>query len=387
MSREIYERKLGPARDFVYNNTEQRGILRQWAIAIGTDPIAAYALTVPQLTNLYHERGPGATAEKPNPYEIPRPGRPWGSAAPSPAVEDAAALTKRIVDAMYASNMIGMDALRQTVREEIPTSDALRALAQEVYDALPPRRLEVSSANGIARMDGAIHHMTELVISIAALGHPIMLVGPAGCGKTTIGEHVARALNLPFFITSTVIDTHELMGFIDGHGTYHSTPFRQAFEHGGVWVADEIDAWDAAALLTANSALANGFATFPDAQTPVARHAQFRMVATANTFGHGADRIYVGRNELDAASLDRFATINIDYDIELERRFAGGQADWLHYVWKMRERVNEKKIRHVVSSRAIIMGGAALSAGIPLDVVRELYLFKGMSKTDREKVK
>ena len=28
-------------------------------------------------------------------------------------------------------------------------------------------------------------------------------------------------------------------------------------------VADEIDAWDVAALLAANSALANGFCTFP----------------------------------------------------------------------------------------------------------------------------
>jgi hypothetical protein len=276
MDREILERQLGPAKDFVYSRTEQRGLLRNWAIAIGTDPIAVHSLTVPQLVNLYHERGPSDKPQQ-TPFVLG-----WDLARPEPgtahvpyAVQDAADLTTRIVQAMYAGNMIGIDALRQTVREEIPTSEALRAMAQEVYDALPPRRLEVASANGVARLDGAIHHMTELVIRIAALAHPIMLVGPAGCGKTTIGEHTARALSLPFYITSTVIDTHELMGFIDGHGTYHSTPFRQAFEHGGVWVADEIDAWDAAALLTANSALANGFATFPDRQTPVQRHTNF----------------------------------------------------------------------------------------------------------------
>jgi cobaltochelatase CobS len=192
---------------------------------------------------------------------------------------------------------------------------------------------------------------------------------------------------LPFYITSTVIDTHELMGFVDGHGVYHRTPFREAYENGGVWVADEIDAWDAAALLTANSALANGIATFPDSHTPVKRHPDFRMIATANTFGHGADRVYIGRNELDAASLDRFAVIAIDYDTTLEQALSNGNPLWLNRVWQVREQVQSRNIRHVVSTRAIINGSIALSVGIPQREVEEMYLFKGMSKSDREKIR
>jgi hypothetical protein len=232
----------------------------------------------------------------------------------------------------------------------------------------------------------ATHYRTDLVIQIAALGHPILLVGPAGCGKTTIGEHASNALRLPFYITNTINDTHELMGFVDGHGKYHATPFRHAFEHGGVWVADEIDAWDASALLAANSALANGYASFPDRPERVHRHDDFRMVATANTYGTGADRVYVGRNELDAASLDRFATIDVDYDLTLERLFAGGSDAWLERVWHVRKLVQDKRIRHVVSSRAITMGGAALRAGLSWSDTEALYLFKGMSAKDRAKV-
>jgi hypothetical protein len=230
------------------------------------------------------------------------------------------------------------------------------------------------------------HHMAATVATIASLGHPVMLVGPAGCGKTTIAEHTAATLNLPFHITNAINDTHELMGFIDGYGKYHDTPFRRAFEHGGVWIADEIDAWDASALLSANSALANGFASFPDVVGVIRRHTDFRMVGTANTFGTGSDRIYVGRNELDGASLDRFAMIEVDYDKDLERKLSNGNERWLKRVWKAREKVMQNKIRHVVSTRAITMGSAALQAGLTLEQVDEYYLFKGMSERDRGRI-
>jgi len=231
-----------------------------------------------------------------------------------------------------------------------PDEELVRYLArkecQAMIDNVPARKLEISSPQGTVIIDGPVHYRTPLVIKIAALGHPIMMVGPAGCGKTTIGEHVPKALQLALFITSTINDTHELLGFVDGHGKYHGTPFRNAFEHGGVWIADEIDAWDASALLAANSALANGFVTFPDNHAPITRHPDFRMVATANTFGTGADRVYVGRNELDAASLDRFALIEVDYDLDLERLFAGQNDRWLERVWEVRKAVNKNKIRH-----------------------------------------
>lgn len=169
-------------------------------------------------------------------------------------------------------------------------------------------------------------------------------------------------------------------------GKYHTTPFRKAFEYGGVWVADEIDAWDASAMLAANSALANGYSTFPDVETPILKHPDFRMIATANTFGSGADRVYVGRNELDAATLDRFAVVEINYDLTLEQMFSRKNSNWLNYVWQIRKKIEEKKIRHVVSSRAISMGATALEAGLKWDEVKEIYLLKGMSENDRKKL-
>lgn len=367
-TRDILEQKLGPASDFIISH-HNIADLRQWAILLGENPVDISVMTRAALANLYHEKGPGGSSD----------------ARPSQVQLDAADLISRVVQAI-GEGVTSMTALRSIIREEIPTVDMLQTLAQQVYDALPPRRLDVTTNAGTVQLSGPMHYRTADVIRVAALGHHIMLVGPAGCGKTTIGEHVARALQFPFYITSTVMDTHELLGFVDGHGNYKLTAFRQAYETGGVWVADEIDAWDAAALLTANSALANGFITFPDSPVAVRRHPNFRMIATANTFGHGADRIYIGRNELDAASLDRFATITVDYDTNLEQMLCGGNPSWLHRVWKVRKAVEDKRIRHVVSTRAIIFGSQALQVGIPQVEVESMYLFKGMNESDREKV-
>lgn len=382
---------LGDAASF-FITSENRSTVRKWATAIGIPSVKAYAMSNVELANLYHTNGRGATGETALPMirtDIPLPSLPPVMPAPSVEQQNAAEQLVALIRGLGTSGPIDAEQVRGIVGEAVAAHRA--EVADMIATAMVPQevihKIEVTTPAGTNVIVGRVHYMTETVIKVSSLGHHIMLVGPAGCGKTTIGDHVAKALGLSFYITSTVIDTHELTGFVDGYGNYHTTPFREAFQNGGVWIADEIDAWDAAALLTANAALANGVATFPDSATPIARHPNFRMIATANTFGHGADRVYIGRNELDAASLDRFATISIDYDLDLERNFAGGSVTaWLDRVWDVRKAVAEKNIRHVVSSRAIIMGSTALAAGIPQTMVEDMYLFKGMSKTDRAKI-
>ena len=360
---------LGEPSEFIITGNNSH-LVRKWAIASGYDPIKVNVMRGVDLANLYHESGKKSNGV---PFEL------------------AADMFVKIMEAVKAPGF-NVDHMRQIAEMQFNDqfnnwSDIIANEIERRVAELPPKYIEIKTPDNVTILDGTVHYRTELVIRTAALNHPIMMVGPAGCGKTTIGQHVATALALPFYITSTINDTHELTGFVDGYGKYHTTPFRQAFEHGGVWVADEIDAWDASALLAANSALANGYSVFPDRPNPTMRHNDFRIVATANTFGSGADRVYVGRNELDAASLDRFAVIEVDYDLNLERMFARGNTQWLEHVWKIRKRVNEKRIRHVVSSRAITMGAMAIAAGTKYEDVEEMYLFKGMSSNDREKIK
>ncbi|RUW55613.1 AAA family ATPase [Mesorhizobium sp. M1A.F.Ca.ET.072.01.1.1] len=355
---EKLENALGDPATFIVS-TENISLLREWAKAVGKNPVDVAVMTPVQLANLYHARAGNDNS-----------------------------LNEMFVRIMRAVQVPGWNTeiIRLLCKEEIDNLHIETVAERVARLVMIPRRIEISSPTGSTVLNGPVHYMTEKIIKIASRGHPIMMVGPAGCGKTSIGRSVATALNLPFYITSTINEEHHLTGFIDGYGHYHRTPFRNAFEGGGVWVADEIDAWDASALLAANAALANGFAVFPDNPAPVNRHPDFRMVATANTYGSGADRIYIGRNELDAASLDRFATLNVDYDLTLEQLLSNGNQRWLERVWGVRKKVNEKKIRHVVSTRAIIFGADALAHNVATwDECEDIYLFKGMSKSDREK--
>lgn len=369
------EAKLGKPHEYVVN-PDHAGLLRKWAVIKGHGPLVVYNMKLADLVNLYTASNEGK-----------------GESLTAETIKDLS--VKLFVEIMQFVSVPGfnVETTRQVTREELlpalqseVIAPVFMAAARKAFAELPARKLEVFGPTGTGTIDGVVHKSTELVLRVVSLGHSVMMVGPAGSGKTTIGEHVAKALNLPFYITNAIQETHQLSGFVDGYGKYHATPFRHAFEYGGVWVADEIDAWDAGALLAANSALANGYMSFPDVAQPVKRHPFFRMIATANTFGTGADRVYIGRNQLDAASLDRFAMITVDYDENLERMFAGGNDAWLHYVHKIRRVIQKLKIRHVVSSRAVAMGAAALRAGLTNSQVEQIYLFKGMSESDRKKI-
>lgn len=377
MTRHEAEALIGPASSLIITSAN-RALLRKWATALGMKSADAYALSNVQLANLYHEHAGTGTAPVAVSAPVAAPVAPV--AAPSTVDEAGKALANLIAALAGGNALLDASKVQEIVAPMI--ADAIAAIPTPEARTV----LEIRSPDAVHVLDGRVHKIVPTVIKVASLNHDVMLVGPAAAGKTTIGKQVAAALGFDFFITSTVFDTHELMGFVDGMGAYHSTAFRHAFQNGGVWVADEIDAWDAAALLAANSALANGYATFPDSQNPVSRHPNFRVLATANTFGHGADRVYVGRNELDAASLDRFAVIAMDYDTDLELQYAAGNIDWFQRVVDVRHQVRKLNIRHVVSSRAIIKGVAALAAGIDQQEVEEMYVFKGMSKADRAKI-
>ncbi|MDE2097924.1 MAG: AAA family ATPase [Patescibacteria group bacterium] len=219
-----------------------------------------------------------------------------------------------------------------------------------------------------------IHQDFKKILTALTCGN-VALIGPAGSGKTTISEICAKALNVPFYFTGAISSEYKLTGFIDAHGKYIRTAFREAFEHGGVFLFDEIDASSPGAVLAFNAALANGYADFPDKGIP--KHKDFYCIAAANTFWTGADRVYVGRNQLDGATLDRFIFIELGYDENLERRLSGNSR-WVDYVQRVRRKAKELKLRHVISPRASIMGSKLLAQGVHYKDVQNMVLFKGL---------
>lgn len=226
--------------------------------------------------------------------------------------------------------------------------------------------------------DEARHYLFADILAAVNQNLPAALIGPAGSGKSTIAEQVAEALDIkPFFLQNAVGGTHELTGFNDAHGRYITTAFRQAFEFGGTLFLDEMDASDASALKWMNTAIANGYAMFPDKPERLLRHLKFRIIAAANTFGNGADRIYVGANQIDASTLDRFVFFYFDYDEKLEQALSGN-IKWAERVQVLRKAAQTEKARVVISPRASINGAKLLAIGWAQEKVEDSVIWKGM---------
>lgn len=165
---------------------------------------------------------------------------------------------------------------------------------------------------------GKQHNKLAQVLRYVQIRQSLYLYGPAGTGKTKLAEIAANAIGLPFYPLSVCGQTtkSDLLGYTTANGSYIETIFRTAYENGGVFLLDEIDNGNPNVTAVLNSALANGVCTFPD--KVVKRHVDFICIAAANTFGTGATAEHIGRNPIDAATLDRFKQIFVDYDEELE---------------------------------------------------------------------
>lgn len=211
--------------------------------------------------------------------------------------------------------------------------------------------LKVVTDNGDNLVKGVRHMQLPSLINMVGAGLNVMLTGSAGSGKTHAATQVAEALGLKFYALSVGAQTSksDIVGFIDAGGTYRTTTFRQAYEKGGVFVMDEIDAGNSNVLIQINSALSNGICSFPDKQ--VKAHKDFHFIATANTYGKGESMKYVGRNRLDAATLDRFTIIHWLIDERVERAIAGNDTAMYKAITAARSYCERSEIDAMITPR------------------------------------
>jgi cobaltochelatase CobS len=259
-------------------------------------------------------------------------------------------------------------------------------IRDELLDYHAYGKIELKKGDTVVTLDPAPRHylFPEILQSVDA-NIPSALIGPAGSGKSTVVQQIADALKLPYYLQNSVSGTHELAGYMDAHGRYNTTAFRTAFEQGGVILVDEVDTSDAGALKWLNTALANGHAMFPDKAEPVSRHQDFRILIAANTFGTGADRLYVGANQLDASTLDRFVFFDFGYDEQLEILLSNNR-QWAERVQLLRAAAGKEKARVVISPRATIHGAKLLFLGWSQDTVEDRLVWKGMDKELKDRI-
>lgn len=280
--------------------------------------------------------------------------------------------------------------------------ESLRARLTQI-EAATPRRVEIVIGDREPiEVEGLAHPALEEVAELVEAGEPVFLPGPSGCGKSHLAQQVAEALGYRFAsisCTAGMSESHLLGRSLPtgeaGQFTYCGTPFLDSYEHGGLFLFDEIDAADPNVLLVINSALANGFLNVParHEQPTATRHPEFRCIAAANTFGKGADRQYCGRNPIDEATLDRFriGTVPVTYEKALESQLwdahaAAGCESILETLWRYRDAIALNRLERNVSTRFLIAAAKATARGKDLAYV-ESKLFAGWREDEVRKVK
>jgi cobaltochelatase CobS len=300
---------------------------------------------------------------------------------PAPAAKPDASAALAALQALL-SPTVDEETVRQIVMAEV----------KKAMDDSPVVRIEVVRPDGSAhKVEGHTRPEFKDILLSASCGLNILLVGPAGCGKTHLGLQVAEALGRPFASVSCTAGMSEsaLQGWlipVEGYG-YLPADFVKMYEQGGVFLFDELDGADSNTLLFLNQALANGSFFLPirkDASL-VKRHPDFVCMAAANTFGTGSNQTYAGRERLDESTLDRFraGTVLLDYDQSFERKVVA--PDLLAWGWAVRKRITEARLHRVMSTRFLLDATKLLKAGKSVKAIQDTY-FVGWKSDERSKV-
>jgi hypothetical protein len=228
---------------------------------------------------------------------------------------------------------------------------------------------------------GLVHKQFDIILKMTssrvASGHPVpvWLDGPPGGGKSHIMEQLAEALELePHILAIGPSDTKSAIVGSVATGNFRPGIAYKPYKDGGVLGIDEIAAGDPGVLVSLNSLVANQAYRFPNGEL-VRKHPNLHVIAADNTRGHGNVKGMI-RNRLDAATLDRFAFLRVDYDERLEAALCGNAA-WAAYVKRVRDYIAANSSESVyITPRASINGAALLAGGLDPAIVADSTVFK-----------
>ncbi len=280
---------------------------------------------------------------------------------------------------------------------------AIKAAIKAVEPAAPTVvRHEFKVGEAINATEDLMHRQIPQVIAWLTADVPVWLWGSAGGSKTHSARQIAGLMGLPFYCApiDETITVGKLIGYRNvTNGEFVEGLVYKAFKFGGVLLLDEGD-MNATALAAGNSMMSNNHYTFPNGEE-VTRHKNFRLILGGNTKGTGAVAGYTARVRLDAATLDRFAVIKMEYDNGLEIALCCGGPNtsvpwtkgkpaseplcrrYVEWIQKVRSKVGESVL---ISPRASYLGVRALRVGITPAEVAEALVFKLVTDDTRRRI-
>jgi AAA domain (dynein-related subfamily)/CbbQ/NirQ/NorQ C-terminal len=266
-------------------------------------------------------------------------------------------MVKTIVTAMVTEEL-------KKINLESKVNDTVDATLKGIQKGAIEKNKTIKIKINSKPVEGLVHKDFEKVLKLAMMRLNILCHGEAGSGKTKLAIDVANHLGLNVYSISVNEQTTktDLVGYLDVKSEIVKTTFRKAYELGGVFALDEIDAGNPNILTVLNSAISNKFYDFADMQ--VKMHPDFILIATANTNGSEVDFKYLGRNQLDAATLDRFVLINVGYDEKLEAQLVNQETIDIRDA--IRRYIKDNNLEIFFSTRSLIQLNDLLANGFGL---------------------
>ena len=380
--------------------SENRGLVRKWFVAQGLPALFVGGLSMRELAFAYNDTKGEQFARLLKKYEEAKEAA--GEDCPEQAFEtietataangqangDAAALLELLRKTIGAS----VDAKQVRDIVDATIKDKADAIAEDLKKLIwPVTRVQLIAPSGETKdVDGPVHPNFPLLLKMAqardADGYHVnmFLSGEASSGKTTACKQLAKALDRKWYFNGAISMPHEMLGFIDAAGNYHRTPFRDAYEHGGIYTFDEVDRSDPVALLAVNPHLANGVATFPDGQ--IKRHKDCLIICTANTWGNGANADYCGATKLDAAFMSRFpARLSWNIDKAFEMSIAGNEG-WAQRVQAARAKAQSAGLKVMIDVRMTLAGAALIASGLSEQEAAEATYLANVTSDQRRMI-
>ena len=278
------------------------------------------------------------------------------------------------------ANVVAQTQVEQIEEKIMGTlQDEVRSFISREYGPIE-KKITIELNGKKTEITGVLHEKFDEVLSMVSENIPVYLVGPAGSGKNVLCKQIAEALGLRFYFSNAVTQEYKITGFTDATGNYQPTQFYKAFTEGGLFMLDEMDASIPDVLNILNAAIANKYFDFPAPIGYVEAHPNFRVMAAGNTYGHGADYQYTGRQQLDGANLDRFIPVPVEYCKEIEDNLAGDirLADFCR---EFRKAVKKVGASAIISYRAIA-NLARLKKLMPIEEAIRYCLIKDLEKDD-----
>ena len=272
------------------------------------------------------------------------------------------------------------DALLTTESELVDTfQEEVKKLADKVDKKIEtlqrPVKCFINDVE-IPEIEGLQHEKFPFVLKCLKIFKCVWLMGSSGTGKSYLIEQCAKALGFSkedgtyeYLKGSAGVTESHMTGRMTFDGTFIDGAVARSFRNGTFLCLDEFDGFDANTGLVFNSVFdEQGILSTPnDRENPfVMKNENFHVAVASNTTGDGSDFSYVGRNQLDLATLDRLQAVkvNIDYDKNVERALTGEFTDLADVLWDLRTRCEDNSLKRIVSTRLFLQGQKWRLAGL-----------------------